>query len=184
MGITEIIGAIFGGGATGLAGSLINSVGDYFKAKEKHRHDEQMAEIETRNLQLEIDRDVTIAKQEATAKMEVASAETQAASYQADARAYLPAEAVRSNAAIAWLMAIVDFLRGSVRPVLTLYLSVVAYLLYKQTSEVLEASGGGLTPDQAYELEKMIVLGLLYLTFTAVGWWFGSRSKFDKIAKF
>ena len=183
MGIAEIFGAIFGGGATGLFGSLINSLGDYFKQKQKYRHEERMAEIETRHLEMEINRDVIVSKQEAAAKMEVAAADTQAASYRADSRNYLPAEAVKSSTAIAWMMAIVDFLRGAVRPVLTLYLSIVAYLLYLHTSKVLEASGTGMTPDQAYELTKIIILGLLYLTFTAVGWWFGSRSKFDKITR-
>jgi len=180
----EIIGAIFGGGATGLLGSIINSVGDYFKMKAQNKHEEFMAKIETRHLEMEIKRDVTIAKQEATARMEVADAETQAASYEGDKRAYLPAEAVKSNTGIAWLMALVDFFRGLVRPVLTVYLSVVVYLIYMQTKEITDATvGGAMTPDQAYELMKTITLGLLYLTFTAVGWWFGSRSKFDKIAK-
>lgn len=176
----EIISTIIGGGATGLLGSLINSVGDYFKQKQQYAHEEKMAEIETKHLSMEIDRDVKISEQEAEAQMEVAAAETQAESYKADTRAYLPAEAVRSNKFIAWLMAIVDFLRGITRPVLTLYLCAVTTMIYLQTHVVIEQSGG-LDQEQAYFLMKNITLGILYLTFTAVGWWFGSRSKMDKV---
>ena len=183
MGITEIIGAIFGGGATGLLGSLVNSVGDYFKIREKHRHDEKMAEVETEHLKMEIERDVVIAKQEAAAEMETAAAETQAESYKSDARAYLPAGSVKDSAGIAWLMAVVDFMRGLVRPVLTLFLVVISWLIYLQTSQILAATGPAMDPEQAYNLIRIIIIGLLYLTFTAVGWWFGSRSKFDKIFK-
>lgn len=178
--VSEIIGTIVGGGATGLLGSIINSVGDYFKQKQQYAHEEKMAEIETEHLKMEIDRDVDIAEQEAAAQMEVAAAETQAESYKADSRAYLPREAVKGNTAIAYLMAIVDFLRGMTRPVLTLYLCAITTLIYMQTHVVIEQAGG-LDQKQSFFLMKNITLGILYLTFTAVGWWFGSRSKFDKM---
>ena len=183
MGIAEILGAMAGGGATGLLGSLVNSVGDFFKMREKNRHDEKMAEVETRHLEMEIERDVVIAKQEAAAQMEEQAARTQEASYKSDARSYLPAEAVKSSAGLAWLMAVADFFRGIIRPALTLFLVIVAWQIYMQTNAIVAAADGGLSADQAYDLLRTIIIGLLYLTFTAVGWWFGSRSKFDKIFK-
>jgi len=178
--ISEIVGTIVGGGATGLLGSVINSVGDYFKQKQQYSHEEKMAEIETKHLEMEIDRDVKITEREAKAREEVAAAETQAESYKADTRAYLPAEAVKSSQFIAWLMAIVDFIRGITRPGLTLYLCAVTTMIYLQTNAVV-SQAGGLDGEQAFFLMKNITLGVLYLTFTAVGWWFGSRSKMDKV---
>lgn len=183
MGIAETLGAIFGGGATGLLGSIINSVGDYLKMREKNKHDQRMAEIETEHLKMEIDRDVIVAKEAATAKMEEAGAKVQEASYEADKRTYLPTKAVESHIVIVMLMAVVDFLRGIVRPGLTIYLCIITTVLYFHVAKILKAAGGVLTTEQAYSLTQTIILGILYITFTAVGWWFGSRSKFDKILK-
>ena len=177
----EIASAIFGGGATGLLGAAINKVADYFAQKRQFAHEETMAEIEIKRLQMRIDRDVKIAEEETEARKEEAAAETQQKSYAGDSRQYITSEAVSENMAVAFLMGVVDFIRGLVRPALTIWLSIVAWLIYQQTQAVVESSGQALTGDQAFDLMKTITLGLLYLTFTAVGWWFGSRGKFEKV---
>lgn len=181
MGIAEALGAIFGGGLTGLLGSLVNTIGDYFKAKQQYAHDEKMAEIETKHLEMEINRDVIVAKEEATARMEEAEARVQEASYEADERKYLPSSAVKQHIVVVILMAIVDFVRGMTRPGLTIYLCIVTTWLASMVFKIWGASGGTLDQEQAFELIQIIVLGILYVTFTAIGWWFGSRSKFKDI---
>ncbi len=178
----DIIAAIFGGGATGLLGSFIGKIFDYFHTKAEYAHRERMAEVEMQHLKMEIERDVVVARAEAMAKMEEAAAKTQAASYAADKRAYLPSSAISGgDRGIIWLMALVDFIRGLIRPALTLFLSVVAWLIYRQTAVILETAGRNITPQQAYDLNRTVTLGLLYLAFTAVGWWFGSRTQINKI---
>lgn len=181
MAVAEIITSILGGGLTGLLGSVFTSIMDYKKMGKQYEHEEEMARIETKHLQMEIERDVIVAKEEATARMEEAESRVQEASYDADERRYVPTSAVKKSKVVTLFMGIVDFLRGMIRPVVTIYVCGVVTWVALKVFEIWEASGGKLDQAQAFELVQLIVLGLLYLTFMVLGWWFGSRSKFKDI---
>ncbi len=183
--MTDIIASILSGGATGLIGSALSSVMDFFKLKQQHAHDLEMGKLEQETLKLETARDVTIAKEEAETKKQVsedeADAKAQVASYGQDSRQYLSSEAVKSSKFATVLMAIVDFCRGMVRPTMVVYLCVATTVQGVFIYLELQNSGVMLSQEQLYNLIMMYVTGVFYMTFTAVGWYFGSRSKFDKM---
>jgi len=69
---------------------------------------------------------------------------------------------------------IIDFIRGIVRPGLTVYLCALTTMIYVQARELLGKED--MTLASAIELEKLIVQTILYLTTTCILWWFGTRN--------
>ena len=70
------------------------------------------------------------------------------------------------------LLRLADFIRGVVRPGLTVYLvffnsALLTYLVYKYDL--------AFTKEQAYELAQAILTCILGCTSLALGWWFGAR---------
>ena len=73
-------------------------------------------------------------------------------------------------------MGCVDFIRGLMRPAITLYLialtSWVSYTLYDLIVQLGAADFDGY---EAIVLWRQVIDMVLYLTATAITWWFGSR---------
>jgi len=182
----EILSAIFGGGATGLLGGVLTKIFDYYTNKQRLEQLREQWKHEEAMLEKESQRDVLIAKQEAVAKIEAAEAEAMAESFRSDKASYsaslpfaqLP-PSVQKWVAIA--LVFVDFVRGITRPGLTIYLCAVSTYFYIKLQQILAQAGTPISAEQAFELSKMIVVAMLYLTTTAVGWWFASRTKLNDI---
>jgi len=121
---------------------------------------------------MEIDKDVVVAKTEANAKMEIAATEALAQSYQADKAAYIP-EGTKLGPFSTFMLVIVDFTRGLIRPALTIYLCILATFIYIQSKEMAQ----GMDVAKAGIIVETCINSLLYLTATSVTWWFGSRPK-------
>lgn len=124
---------------------------------------EKVAVFKTKKLELEIAREeavtrTKIASIEATAKVEAEDAKALGESFKLEPKKY----------GIKWL----DILRGSIRPVLTVYLCLLTTLVYLQTRKLL---GIDIPIDIAADLLKKIIDTVLFLTVTACSWWFGSR---------
>ena len=68
----------------------------------------------------------------------------------------------------------VDGIRGLMRPAITLYLLIIATVLAWKLNKLV---GGlnGLPVDEVYALYKSVIQQIIFLTATAVTWWFGSR---------
>jgi len=180
----EILGAIFGsifsGGATGLIGIAVQRYADY-----KNR--QQNIEIERMRLDNEIklrEMDARIMAQEWAARTKVAEVEAAGREAVADSEAFAVslksepmryAEGVRLSKAQRWIMVFLDFLRGIVRPGLTLYLCALTTMIYIQARELL--SQEDLTSSEALEIERLIISTILYLTTTCILWHFGTRNK-------
>lgn len=147
------------GGLTGLVGGIAQKVADY---KTKKLELEMMqkkteAEIALRRV------DAEIMAQEWAARTKVAEIETASEDFKASFNEpTLYSEKVAPSKNQGWLLVLVDFLRGFVRPFLTLYLVVVVTVMYLRTE-------GGTINAQS------VVDTILYLAVTACTWWFGSR---------
>lgn len=148
------------GGLTGLIGGIAQKVADY-KTKKLELELLQRktdAEIALRRV------DAEIMKEEWSQRTKVAEMETASADFQASFNEpELYSENVKPTKQQAWLLILVDFLRGFVRPFLTLYLCGIVTVLYLHTE------GGTVDP-------QTIVDTLLYLCVTATTWWFGARN--------
>lgn len=176
--IVDLLGGAFGGGIIGLLGGFVQRFLDFKlkrleidAAREKHQHEVAMREADAR-----------IMAQEWAARTEVARVEAGGREAEADARAFAASfnepqrysEGAALTPAQNWLMVSLDFIRGLVRPGLTLYLCGVTTLVYVESRALV---GRGLAPEQALDLVTRIVDTVLYLTIACVLWWFGARVK-------
>lgn len=178
--ITTIFGSIFSGGATGLLGIAIQRYADY-----KNR--QQNITIEKMRLENEITlrrMDAEIMAQEWAARTRVAEVEAAGAESVAESRAFAESfktepprysEGTKLSKMQAWLMVLLDFLRGLIRPGLTVYLCVLTTMIYVQARELLNKED--LSSVEALEIERQIISTILYLTTTCVLWHFGTRNK-------
>lgn len=152
------------GGLTGLIGGIAQKVADY-KAKKLELELLQKkteAEIALRRV------DAEIMQEEWSQRTKIAEVETASADFRASFNEpELYSANVKPSRQQGWLLVIVDFLRGFVRPFLTLYLCGVTTVLYLRTD-------GGTVDAQS------IVDTILYLTVMCCGWWFGSRTESKK----
>jgi len=160
--ILDSIMAVLGGGATGVIGSLATHVTDYFKQKEANKHELAMANLHIQERQMEFDQQTKVVSIEAEKDMNLSAEQSFQASYAADKASYG-----------IWF---VDFIRGLVRPALTVYLIVLANMILAKIV-FLEAAMHAMNQDQIYTLVSDIINAIMYLTTTAVLWWFGSRTK-------
>lgn len=188
--IGTILGTIFSGGATGLLGIAAQRFADY---KNKQLDMQLEAQRFTNTVALR-KVDAEIMAMEAAAKVQQITLEGQ----NANALANIQNEGVAiagADAAFAesfklepkqfatgkltlnqsWLMVVLDFIRGFVRPGLTIYLCVLTTLIYFQAKALL--SGSTVKVEDAMEITNYVIHSILYLNTTIVLWWFGTRNK-------
>lgn len=175
-----VFGNIFSGGATGLIGVILQRFADYKNKQldmqlESQRH---MNAVELRRVDAEIMKQewaakTELAKTEAAGKEAVADAEAFAASFKLEPERY--SDGVKPTRGQAWLLVILDTLRGSIRPLLTLYLCALMTVVWVQASGVLNKED--LDATAALDVWKMVVGSILYLSTTCILWWFGTRNK-------
>lgn len=174
------LSAILGGGATGLFGVSVQRYFDLQKYKldialeqQKFSHELALRKV-----------DAEIMAQEWAARTQVASVEAEGRSDVADSQAFAAsftepmryAEGIKATRAQGWLLVLLDFFRGIVRPGLTIYLCVLTTLIYLHCRELL-AVPDLLAPTEAIDLLRLVINTVLYLTTTAVLWWFGTRNR-------
>lgn len=178
MGITEIITSLFGGGLTGLLGSIVTHVADY-KSKQldaqmqtaKLANDVEMKKADAAIMAQEWAARTQITQIETSGASDVAASQAFAASYSLEPKQY--SEGLKPSPSQAWLLFLLDFVRGSVRPALTLYLCILSTLIYLQARALI---GHGLDAAESAGITKQVVHAILYLTTCSVLWYFGTRA--------
>lgn len=169
----EILGALVSGGATGLLGSAVSA---FTKFKlQKLQNDFEIAKIEkeTEQMRMEQETRMAVADIEATTKKETSADSLVEASYAHDTAAYATGTKARDSKAFIFL----DFVRGMVRPLLTIYLMVLSTWLTVEVFSILNGLENAISAEQAYTLVQQAIATILYLTSTIVLWWFGTRNK-------
>lgn len=170
--ILSSIGAVATGGITGIIGAGVQRFADYKNKK-----------LDIELLGKQMAHEVVLVEKGLTAQTRVAELDTEKARDVADAASFAAsmAEPARATAGQAltqrqssWMVAL-DFVRGIVRPGLTLYLVVLTTLIYFHANSLL--TGSAFTPADALDLTKRTVDTVLYLTTTATLWYFGVRNK-------
>jgi len=76
---------------------------------------------------------------------------------------------------VAFLFGLVDFIRGLIRPALTVYLCGATTWVTLLAWKIMETHGLGLTSDQAVAIFQQVTSIVTYLTVSSVTWWFGDR---------
>lgn len=178
----EIIGALFSsilaGGATGIFGVVVQRWADFKNKqldieinKSKFAHEIEMRRVDAEILAQEWAGRLSVAETEAAGRSDVAESQAFAQSFNEPAMYSANVKASKNQG---WVLVALDFIRGVVRPGLTVYLCILTTLIYMQAYSLI---GGELPPADALPLVKMIVGTVLYLTTTCVLWWFGTRNK-------
>ena len=168
MGFIEVLGAIASGGATGLLGTFLSGSLAVWKGRQANAHEIRMRELDIEETNAEAEAD----KVRAGLQMELANTyaanEALIESYKSE-RSFL-SRGMKLTPRQQWLVVFIDFVRGMMRPVITLYFIVQMHMLYKQF-------GPGHEDESTH-----LVASTIYITTTVVLWWFGTRAtqKFTK----
>jgi hypothetical protein len=76
---------------------------------------------------------------------------------------------------VAFLFGLVDFLRGLMRPVLTIYLVALSSWITYKAYMILQMTKSAITASEALAIFTDSTSIIIYLTVSCVTWWFGSR---------
>lgn len=174
-----VFGAIFSGGATGIIGAIASRYADY-KNKQLDMQLEaqrQANAIALKRVDIELMEKEWVGREkvaitEGETAMNVADAEAFGKSFEMEPKMFTTGE-LSSNQR--WLFVVLDAIRGSIRPLLTVYLCVLTTMIYMQAKALL--ANDPLTALQALDLTKLVIGTILYLTTTCTLWWFGSRPR-------
>ena len=150
----EAIATMATSGVVGLLGPILSRIGAYYEREQKHKHDMARFDKEKELAVLEMQSSERMQAQDTHARMEVSADNALAES--------LRASVSRMSTGDSKLLVVVDFVRGMVRPTLTVSFLIVSTVLFFS-----------LAPSD--NLRGRALLTILYLTETSVLWWFGSR---------
>lgn len=175
-----LVSSVMGGGATGLLGIVLQRFADYKNrqldiALEKSRSE---AEVARRNADLALIKEeyagkVRMAQEETTAAREVADSNAFAKSLFTEPTRYSSDKGLTTNQQ--WLLVVLDFIRGVVRPLLTVYLCVLTTYIWWQVRQLLAVED--LDAQNVLLVWQKVVDTILYLSTTCILWWFGTRNK-------
>lgn len=173
--ITDIFTTAVSGGVTGLIGTVFSGVMMWRENADKRKHELEMRRV-----------DIDERREEAALTLKQIDAESEATKIAAELNAFnnsISADkatySIGGSDSAALLF--VDVVRGLVRPALTLTLVIITSVVI---FDVIEAAGGydSLIESQGVELYSDLIHALIYMTTTAVLWWFGAREN-KKILK-
>lgn len=198
MVILDIITAVFGGGITGIIGTVTTSIINYKTQKIKNEHEVAMerVKIDTMKAQAEITKNL-ISDVGSEAKNVMQSAvEVQDAIAYGKSQQYGNEQVFSSNwiekllqvkGWTSWfsfpiayiiiiLFGIVDFMKGLMRPGITLYMMGASTWITMLAYGILEKAGiEKMKIEDAANIFNSVVVVITYLTISCVTWWFGDR---------
>ncbi|MDE0387444.1 MAG: hypothetical protein OXI75_01985 [Rhodospirillales bacterium] len=151
--------SVLTGGATGLLGTALSAVVDFFQSRQRHAQELDLRRLDIELAKAEAEGAAAHAAIEAQATREKAEWEAMEASYREAARRW-------SRPGEGWAMQLVDVVRGLTRPALTWSLFALVGAIYFLL---------GASDLAAVSLRPRIVETVLYLFTAAILWWFGAR---------
>ena len=151
--------SVLTGGATGLLGTALSAVVDFFQSRQRHAQELDLRRLDIELARTEAEGAAAHAAIEAQATRERAEWEAMEASYREAARRW-------SRPGEGWAMQLVDAVRGLTRPALTWSLFALVGAIYFLL---------GASDLAAVSLRPRIVETVLYLFTAAILWWFGAR---------
>lgn len=177
---TGAIGSIVSGGVTGLLGVGLQRFFDWLHVKaeisrDKLRYDHELAmrDKDAAIMREEWSGRLRVADREGQTKENVSANEAFAASLLKEPERYSSTTVLTKNQN--WLLVFLDTLRGSIRPLLTLYLCVLVSYIWWDVKQLI--GGEDLDPDQALLIWRLAVETILYVWTTVTLWWFGTRNQ-------
>lgn len=180
MDFLGLITSAFGGGLTGLLGGVVDKVFTYKTKKleieqnrERFAHEVNMRKADAEIMAQEWAARTKVAEVEGEAKVAVEDSKAFAVSLATEDKNYLD-YLDKLNSKQDWFFVVLEFVKGMIRPGLTLYLCLLTTLLYVKASKLVPSE---IDPSQALAMVDSIMNTIMYLTTTCVLWWFGTRNK-------
>lgn len=177
--LASLLMSVVSGGATGLLGILFQRGFDFLHQRElnKQKAQDQAFEIEKRKIDIQVTQAewsgrVKVAETEGATASDVAASNAFAASMFKEPERYSSGTMTTGQN---WVLVLLDFCRGIVRPALTVYLCALTTYIWWQVKQLLSVED--LEPTDVLEVWKLVVNTILYLTTTCILWWFGTRNK-------
>ena len=170
----SFVDAVLGIASSSGLGAIVGLVGSYMAKREQRKLDEMNNSHEKDMARIDLERDAAEsaqALQMADKQIEQTQAEAEIASEVSAGEAFTTSQLMANKpSGSTW----VDALRSLMRPLITIYLLViVTYITFN-----IHATLGGLDAlgkDELFALYTHIINQTVFLTVTAVLWWFGSR---------
>lgn len=168
--------SLFGGALAGTIGSIFTNIADYFKERQRNKHELAMKKIDVKMAEKEIEAEDKRDRRKQETELETSADDLQEKSYELDSVSYASGFEPSPTAQVFLVAA--DFIRALVRPGLTIYLIVLVHLTRSEVARILDQAGvDKLAPDLALDVYKSTVNMILFLAGTSVAWWFGTRIK-------
>jgi hypothetical protein len=187
------------GGITGVLGSIFTSIMQYKTEKMKNEHEIEKIKQETEAMKAEAAMQIQITKAQIEGAVELADSEAYIASQKVGNESLFSRTWVEKlteapggwkiltlplASLIIFMFGFVDWLRGFMRPFLTIYLTLITTGITYLAWDILDKkAGGAITIDQALELWNTVTSTVIYLTVSCVTWWFGDRAISKAIMK-
>lgn len=181
------------GGVTGLVGNIITGVMKYKNQKLQFQHEARMVALETAAMREEAKMKIAITKAEIEGAVELADAHAYTQTLKAADKQLFSDQwierlfkvqgkfgsffAIPVATLLATGFAFVDWLRGIMRPALTIYLTVMSSIITYMAWTIMQQHGiEHLTADAALGIYNQTTSIVIYLTVSCVTWWFGDRT--------
>lgn len=186
------------GGLTGLIGNAFTTWFKYKSIKIENEHKEKMLALETRAMIQEAQMQIQVTKARIEGEVELADAAAYKESLKSGQTqmfsekwidSLLGAKREGKLGAITGFFAqvfatfimlgfaFIDWMRGFMRPALTIYLvGASTWLTYMAWGILEKAQGGAITITTAEDVFAQVVSTIIYLAVSAVTWWFGDRT--------
>lgn len=179
--LLTLLGTLFSsamaGGATGLLGIGLQRFFDWLNAKTQIEKQKVQNEHELAVMQAEWQGRIKVAQEQGEAARDVADSGALAASYQGAFERFATWDMKKDAWWIKAVMVLLDFIRGIVRPALTVYLAAITTYIYLTVVELMRQWGVQLTVEQLMQILMLLIGTIVYLFTTCVCWWFGTRNK-------
>lgn len=185
------------GGITGIVGNVATGILNYKTMKLKMQHERDMVKAETEAMKMEAEMNIKVTKAQIEGAVELADTQAYVESQKSGQKQLFSDKwidklfsvegkfgrffAIPCAVILAMGFAFVDWLRGFMRPALTLYLTGVTSVLTYMAWDIMQKHGlAGMTVEEATGIYAQVTSIVIYLTVSCVTWWFGDR----RMAKF
>jgi hypothetical protein len=181
------------GGVTGLLGNIITGVMKFKNQKLQFQHEARMVALETAAMKEEAKMKIAITRAEIEGAVELADAHAYTQTLKAADKQLFSDQwierlfnvqgkfgsffAIPIATLLATGFALVDWLRGIMRPALTIYLTVMSSIITWMAWNIMQQHGvEHLTAEAALGIYNQTTSIVIYLTVSCVTWWFGDRT--------
>lgn len=186
IGLDIILGAV-----TGLIGNVVTGVMNYKTMKIKLTHEEKMIGLQTDAMKEKAKMQIEITKNKIKGELDLADMEVYGKSQEAGNKPMFSEKwieklftvtgwvkyfAIPFAVLMASAFAFVDFLRGFMRPGITMYLTGLTTAITYMAWDILQTHGvEGMSVTESMGIYDRVITIVIYLTVSCVTWWFADR---------